>query len=69
MDPTKGNNMTKKDCVKLAEIIRLSHHFTKGCDQAEKIVRDIAISIARVCADNNERFDKAKFFAACGYPR
>lgn len=60
--------MSKKHYIRLAEVIRLAKPYAEGSDQAERIVRDIAGTIANVCEDDNPRFDRARFLAACGFP-
>lgn len=69
--------MTKKDYVALAAAVYAArpaeHAVTKatwndkmwasGCNSARE---HIARSIVRICAADNPRFDKNKFYKACG---
>jgi hypothetical protein len=61
--------MTKKHFTQLALIINAAHPYTQGSDQAERIVREIAGELAKLCRQENPRFDSTRFFQACGYPK
>ena len=59
--------MTKKDYIKLAAVIRYAVNKSEQRDLLlNHCVRDIATELADVCSNDNPRFDRARFFDACG---
>lgn len=55
--------MTKKDYIKIAAALRE----TRDIDTDTWSV--IVTRISRICADDNPRFNRDRFFAACGVAR
>lgn len=56
--------MTRKDYEKLAKVIRWARKEDNGLNSA--IIASIADSLACICESDNPRFDRARFFGACG---
>lgn len=57
--------MTKKDYILLAKVIRLSVDIWHESDEMPAVIQ-IAHGMACALKRDNELFDKAKFFEACG---
>lgn len=65
--------MTRKDYILIAAAIKEAHDGTfdrpVNAGPVERgAVYDTAAIIARVLHRSNERFDRARFMAACGFP-
>lgn len=56
--------MTRKDYEKMATVIRSHRKDDDGTSSA--VIASIAIDLAQVFATDNPRFDRARFFGACG---
>lgn len=56
--------MTKKDFEAIAEVIREVRH-GENCSSYSDVSEAIARGLADVCAENNGRFDRARFLRAC----
>jgi hypothetical protein len=58
--------MSRKDYVSFAEVVKLnielSNHSTIACVAFAQVARDMAVVFKR----DNSRFDKVRFFRACG---
>jgi hypothetical protein len=57
--------MTRKDYVAIAAAIKLARS-TNTKPGHQIAVSDVALLIAGVMADDNSRFDRARFLKACG---
>lgn len=57
--------MTKKDYAAIAAIIRAAHEKEAGWRPSTSLL-NIARDLADHCANDNERFDRARFMLACG---
>jgi hypothetical protein len=57
--------MTKEDYILLADQIRLSVELWRESDEMPAVIQ-MAHGIACALAKDNARFDKARFFVACG---
>jgi hypothetical protein len=62
--------MTKKDYIKIAQVIRTNVEYCRRYDEPVGRYHDltsVAIDLAdRVFAPGNPRFDRARFLKACG---
>jgi hypothetical protein len=59
--------MTRKDYVKFAGAFRNALDLSQQRDLlVNHAVRDIADTMADICEADNPRFDRARFFTACG---
>lgn len=58
--------MTKKDYELIAQAFRAVTDVLDVSDDEYRGVREVAVAIALRLADNNPRFDRARFLAACG---
>ena len=61
--------MTKKDYIKIAKVINNElKEWDKGLTpQVESSINNIAIGLANVMKEDNPRFNKIRFFEACGF--
>ena len=57
--------MSKRHSEQLANVLRGQLAAAESADMRIALIR-VAYKIADVCADDNARFDKARFLAACG---
>ena len=55
--------MTKKDYIKIAEVIRESRGY--GLD-ADEVLSNLASDLAVVFQSDNDKFDQDRFLEACG---
>lgn len=65
--------MTRKDYELIANAIRAVHPWSKPgftvklcADPVKETVDEIALAMADALANDNPRFDRAKFLSACG---
>jgi len=56
--------MSRKHYVAVAAMLRV--HISVSGDQEAAGMREVARSLATLFADDNPRFDRARFLAACG---
>ncbi len=56
--------MTRKDYEKIAKIVREHRQNDDGFNSAT--IGSIADSLACICEEDNPRFNRARFFTACG---
>lgn len=61
--------MTRKDYNELAKMVKV--HRQNDCEGVHRgfnsaTIASIAESLACICESDNSRFDRAKFFTACG---
>jgi hypothetical protein len=61
--------MTKKHFKQLAEMINSLQSQAKGSEKATSILEQVTRELANFCANENCRFDKSRFYSACGYPQ
>jgi hypothetical protein len=54
--------MTRKDYVKFAEMLRQKRQLI---EDSSSTLLDLTISIADIFAQDNPKFDREKFYAAC----
>ncbi len=60
----KGEFMTKKDYEKLAKMVKEHRQNDDGLNSAT--IASIADSLSCICELDNPRFNRARFFTACG---
>ena len=60
--------MTRKDYVAIAGALRyvLDVHNQAGNNETQSAIHDCVAGIANVMAQDNPRFDRARFLKACG---
>lgn len=66
--------MTRKNYNALANAIAVersvqNYYTAEATEAAVNAIDDVARAIAKVCADDNGRFDTDRFLIACGVPR
>ena len=61
--------MTKKDYIKIAKVINneLKEWDKELTPQVEFSINNIAVALANVMEEDNPRFNKIRFFEACGF--
>jgi hypothetical protein len=55
--------MTRKDCVKTAEILK--KHFESNPQLTQEVFEDLVDEFSLMFEEDNERFDSDKFLEAC----
>lgn len=65
LNTTKGRVMSRKHFAALARALRAELESADTLDKWEGVVEAI-VAIAGVCADFNSRFDRGRFYDACG---
>ena len=58
--------MTRKDYVAIAKAINLARTTNPESKAHQIAVADVALLVAGVMQDDNQRFDRARFLKACG---
>lgn len=58
-------SMSKKDYEALARVLRTNRRYSKVSPDAAAVVDDIARDLSVALYADNDRFDKARFLAAC----
>lgn len=58
-------SMSKRDYEMLARVLRTNRRYSKVSPDAAAVVDDIARDLSVALHSDNDRFDKARFLAAC----
>jgi len=59
--------MTKKDYIKIAAVLKAESIRHGIALNKYSAVRDMAIEFCTMLAQDNPRFDRARFLSACGF--
>ena len=57
--------MSRKDYTRLANILR--EKLISASPETRSALHKVAIDVAIMCTEDNPRFDRARFFTACGF--
>lgn len=58
--------MSRKDYRQFAALVKRQLQEAQPSQHCERVVREGAFEMARIFADDNPRFSRSKFLAACG---
>lgn len=62
--------MTQKQFIAIAAAVKASRDMFGDAEEGtayDYVLNDVTTRLADVCEGENERFDREKFLAACGY--